>query len=66
MLLTEKTGVFPGKKFGRWTVIEFAYSAATGEGQVLPHLRVACECGTSKILSVKVLKSGEVESCGCS
>lgn len=64
--MAEKTGVFPGKKFGRWTVIEFAYSAANEEGKVLPHLRVACDCGTSKILSVQVLRSGEMESCGCS
>ncbi|KAB7705636.1 hypothetical protein F9802_13990 [Bacillus aerolatus] len=65
--MEQKVKGLTGEKIGKWTVVEFSYSAANEEGRVVPHLRVACECGTSKILSIEVLRSGDCdsESCGC-
>lgn len=45
-----------GKKFGRWTAI-----AKAGAGKWL----CRCECGVSRPVNTKNLKSGASSSCGC-
>ena len=49
-----------GKVFGRLTVSD---RAATGNIQ--PHWRCVCECGTEKVISGASLRRGLTSSCGC-
>jgi len=50
-----------GKKFGRWTVIEFAGSDKTGTAL----WECVCACGTKRIVERGNLVSGKSKSCGC-
>lgn len=50
-----------GRKFGRLIAIEYAGSD-NGHGAIWKCL---CECGASKDVRAKHLKSGSVQSCGC-
>lgn len=45
-----------GRRFGRWTVIEYA-----GEGKWL----CKCDCGTLRKVSGACLNNGRTKSCGC-
>lgn len=49
-----------GKKFGRWTVIEFAFI----ENRVT-YWKCQCECGTIRNVSGYNLRKGKSKSCGC-
>jgi superfamily II DNA or RNA helicase len=49
-----------GNKFGRWTVIEFAY-----RNNYLVYYKCRCECGTIRVVNMDNLKSGKTYSCGC-
>lgn len=50
-----------GKKFGRWTVLE--YKGSDKNKNALWKCR--CECGTEKIIRAHTLLSGNTLSCGC-
>lgn len=50
-----------GTRFGRWTVIEFAYTNKSGTAMWL----CECDCGTRKIVCGKNLRQGLTMSCGC-
>jgi hypothetical protein len=49
-----------GEKYGRWTVIEFAYKK-----NYLAYYKCQCECGSIRIVNSDNLKSGKTYSCGC-
>ena len=51
-----------GQKFGRWTTIR------ASEERVYKHhfaYECRCDCGTERLVSASVLKSGASLSCGC-
>lgn len=53
-----------GRRFGRWTVIE--YEGTKGEGKHKCRCwKCRCECGNVKIVREWNLKSGNSRSCGC-
>jgi hypothetical protein len=56
-----------GKKFGRWTVVEFAgFSVPPSDKTKRRSLwKCVCECGSKSVVSVKVLQDGSSQSCGC-
>ena len=55
-----------GKKFGKLTVVSFAGLKDTNkEGEHLIMYNCKCDCGGTKVVSKKDLKSGAVKSCGC-
>lgn len=49
-----------GQKFGKLTVIEYLYTK-----NKRPYYRCSCECGGEKIAQGKLLKNGQIVSCGC-
>lgn len=49
-----------GKKFNRWTVIEYAF---TKKGIVF--WKCICECGTESNIRSQDLRTGHSKSCGC-
>jgi hypothetical protein len=49
-----------GQKFGRWSVINQAKSYKRGTAW-----NCECDCGTKRVVSGKLLRSGESKSCGC-
>ena len=49
-----------GKKFGRWTVLEYV-----GNKNKTPYYKCKCECGTIKEVSREYLMNGISKSCGC-
>jgi hypothetical protein len=49
-----------GKKYGRWTVVEFAYRK-----NYLVYYNCRCECGSIRVVNLDNLKSGKTYSCGC-
>jgi hypothetical protein len=51
-----------GKKFGRLTVIEDAGITAKGNRRLV---NCICDCGTTKIVKLSLLRSGNTKSCGC-
>ena len=50
-----------GRKFGRWTVLEYSHNNAHRE----PVWVCKCDCGTIKKVVGANLKSGISKSCGC-
>lgn len=50
-----------GQRLGRWIVIEEAPERKHGEKQYL----CECQCGTRKVITSYVLRSGSSKSCGC-
>lgn len=57
-----------GQKFGKLTVIKFAYSThinPTIKGAKGTYWECLCECGNIKIAYSKNLKKGHLQSCGC-
>lgn len=54
-----------GKRFGRFTVVEFAGIHTTPSGTRRRMWKCRCECGTEKIVSEANLKNGSTKSCGC-
>ena len=50
-----------GKKYGRYTVIEFAGKSKNG----IVRVKCLCDCGNQKIVRLCSLKKGEIRSCGC-
>ena len=53
-----------GKKFGRWTVIEFSGRKMCG-GKPKILWKCICDCGTIKYIGGPTLRRGESKSCGC-
>lgn len=53
-----------GQKFGRLTVIGFAYKKLVGKNYKY-YWNCLCECGTNCIVESYNLKSGTSKSCGC-
>lgn len=53
-----------GQKFGKLTVIERA-EKPKGATSTSIFWKCKCECGTEKIISSNVLRSGKAKSCGC-
>lgn len=49
-----------GRKFGRLTVIEFAYSKSGHR-----YWKCKCDCGVETITTTGGLQSGHTKSCGC-
>lgn len=54
-----------GERFGRWKVVGYAYTKQ-GKNQGIPCWNCVCDCGTEKVVSGKMLKGRQSESCGCS
>lgn len=54
-----------GKKFGRWTVIQFAGYQQYKCGQKHKYWLCKCECGTERTVNENTLKNGNSKSCGC-
>lgn len=52
-----------GKRFGKWVVIERAYSQNMSRGA---KWLCRCDCGTEKVVWGKYLRNGKSYSCGCS
>lgn len=50
-----------GQRFGRLTVVGFAYSDKAG----LAHWSADCDCGNKVVVAGSKLRSGETRSCGC-
>lgn len=50
-----------GKKFGRWTVLEYSHKNSHRE----PFWVCRCECGNIKTIVGANLKNGTSQSCGC-
>ena len=50
-----------GEKFGRLTVVEFAYK----DNRSRLWWKCTCDCGTEKVLHTGNLRSGNTKSCGC-
>lgn len=53
-----------GKRFGRWLILENAKSEHY-RGRELKKVLAECECGTKRIVDVRILKRGTSKSCGC-
>lgn len=55
-----------GKKFGRWTALEFE-SRISKRGIIVSYWKCLCECGTIKTVETGHLKNGKSinRSCGC-
>lgn len=49
-----------GKRFGRWTVLEFIEIR-----QHNAYWRCCCDCGNEGIIAAHALKRGSTQSCGC-
>lgn len=49
-----------GKKFGRWTVLSYAYFKNNKH-----YYNCRCECGTTRAVSRVALIGGKTKSCGC-
>ena len=55
-----------GKRFGRWTVLHFAFAKrnpSTGSTQHYWHC--VCECGNERDIATGALRHGSTHSCGC-
>lgn len=52
-----------GKPFGKLTAISYAGTNLGSQAGAYWHCR--CECGTEKILSAGAMRSGNIQSCGC-
>lgn len=50
-----------GQVFGRWTVIDAMRVSGKGKVSVL----CLCECGTQRLVSLRMLNKGASKSCGC-
>lgn len=50
-----------GKRFGRWSVLEFKKKAKSGRSMWL----CRCDCGTEKIVAIDHVLNGASFSCGC-
>jgi len=49
-----------GRKFGRWTILEFAYKKGK-----YSYYKCICDCGTEKNVLLNSLKYNKSKSCGC-
>ena len=49
-----------GQRFGRWTVVEEAFSKYNKA-----HWKVICDCGNEGFVATSTLRSGQSKSCGC-
>lgn len=58
--MARKVKDITGQKFGRLTVLKFAYIK---NGNT--YWNCICECGNEKIVSAKNIKHGKTKSCGC-
>lgn len=53
-----------GQKFGRLTAIEIVRTR-NSKGRSIVRWKCECDCGNTKIISAKLLKTGSALSCGC-
>ena len=51
---------FPGKRFGRLTVVEYA-----GKKAGMHRWKCVCDCGKETVVGQSLLQSGKTRSCGC-
>lgn len=63
MLKTAKD--ITGERFGRWTVVRREGTNISPSGSHRSTWLCRCDCGVTKILTVKALRSGDTQSCGC-
>ena len=54
-----------GQRFGMLTVLEEADPAKDSRGHTLYRYKCLCDCGREKIINFHNLKSGHMNSCGC-
>lgn len=54
-----------GKKFGKYTVIDYAGPASPHKVNKEHSWNCLCECGREKVVRGASLKSGQTQSCGC-
>jgi hypothetical protein len=62
-LAMDKVEDLTGQKFGRWTVIEIQRIKKNNESRVFWLCK--CDCGNTKVVAARTLKSGDSQSCGC-
>jgi len=53
-----------GQQFGKLTAI--SYAGGNLGSQAGAYWTCRCECGTEKVLSGRALRTGNVQTCGCS
>ena len=49
-----------GKKYGRWTVLEYSHTKSKNA-----YFKCKCDCGIEKIVRGRSLRTGQSKSCGC-
>ena len=54
---------FIGKKYNRWTIIEFVVQYRYGKNMQLAYCQ--CECGSKKILYLSSIVKNKSLKCGC-
>ena len=54
-----------GRKFGRWTVIDYADDRPKSTGGVRVYWKCRCECGNVAEVPASCLLNGSSKSCGC-
>ncbi|MCC8182753.1 MAG: hypothetical protein LIO45_07280 [Clostridiales bacterium] len=57
---------YVGKRFGRWTVVAYAGTAADrGLTGTMQYWKCRCDCGKEGIVGQTELQNGDSQSCGC-
>lgn len=54
-----------GKRFGKLTVVSYAFNRETLSGAKMHYWNCLCDCGNEKIVLETALKNGYTKSCGC-
>lgn len=54
-----------GQRFGRWTIISFAYKRPEGKKSNAYYWLCRCDCGSEKKVNTRLLFRGKSTSCGC-
>ena len=63
--MTKLTGLQPGSKYGRLTVIKYAGIHKKPCGSTQCSYECLCDCGNRVTVLMQALKSGNTKSCGC-
>ncbi|MCD7919409.1 MAG: transcriptional regulator [Clostridiales bacterium] len=57
---------YVGKRFGRWTVLEYAGTAQDlGLAGTMNYWKCRCDCGKTGVVGQTELQNGSSQSCGC-
>jgi hypothetical protein len=55
----------PGSRYGRLTVVEFAWLRESKSGKRKPYWHCVCDCGVKTVVGQFSLRRGTTKSCGC-